>query len=297
MAMQQLSLPGNLVKISNAMARARWQPESVWEPRIIALVASKVQESDEDFFTYRIPVAELTGHSDENMGGKQYKEIARSIEHLGTATIRLAGKKPRNFRQYNIFAMCGYEDGCLVAEFHPDLKPHFLNLKAHFTAYNLFEYLTLPSSYSQKMFEILKSWAGCPEVIISLEELHDVLNTPESLRVNFKDFRRRVLEQAHKDITTKTSLRFDWEPVKKGRGVGAVRFLFPPLELAAEGERARQEPAGDVANYAVTALECARRKKGACAVQDRGAEVCKTCQALDLCGEIAGKKRGAREKQ
>ena len=157
MAMQQLSLPGELVKKSNAITRAQWQPESIWEPRIVALVASKVRTDDEDFFTYKIPVTELTGVSEQNLRGNQYREIAKSIEHLGKAIIRIQGNKPRNFRQYNIFSMCGYEDGYLIARFDPDLKPHFLGLKEKFTEYSLMQLLLLPSTYSQRLFEILKS--------------------------------------------------------------------------------------------------------------------------------------------
>ena len=128
MAMKQVPLPGNIVKKSNAIARAKWQPESIWEPRIVALVASKVQENDEDFQTYRIPVAELTGLSDEKLQGKQYHDIKRSILHLRKAEIYIEGNKPRNFRSYGIFSMTGYEDGYMLARFDPDMKPHFLNL-------------------------------------------------------------------------------------------------------------------------------------------------------------------------
>jgi len=287
---QQIPLPGEIVKKSNAIARARWQPESIWEPRIVALVASKVRANDEDFLTYRIPVSELTGGSDENLRGNQYREIAKSIEHLGKATIRIEGKKPRNFRQYNIFAMCGYEDGCLIAGFHPDLKPHFLNLKAQFTAYNLFEYLNLPSSYSQQVFELLKSWANTPEVVISVPELHDILNTPESFRKNFTEFRRWVLEKAHKDIHEKTSLRFEWEPVRPGRSVEAIRFIFAGGRRAIAEEMkadAKEEKRKRLqAQRAQRALECAKGKKGDCREMDNKPIVCKACKRLGFCEEL-----------
>lgn len=293
MAMQQLPLPGEIVKKSNAIARARWQPESIWEPRIVALVASKVRENDEDFLTYRIPVAELTGVSDENLAGKQYRDIAKSIEHLGKATVRIEGDKPRNFRQYNIFAMCGYEDGYLVAGFHPDLKPHFLNLKAQFTAYNLFEYLTLPSAYSQRIFEILKSWSNCPEIVIPLAELHETLNTPESFRKDFRQFRIYVLEKAHKDILAHTSLRFEWEPVKQGRGVIAVKFFFASGRKAiaeAEQKKAKQQKTSSAANRAFRlAFDCAKAKEGICATLDNKKSVCKMCVSMHFCDDLRKK--------
>lgn len=292
MAGRQLPLPGTIVKKSNAIARARWQPESIWEPRIVALVASKVRESDEDFYTYRIPVTELTGISDENLSGYQYQEIAKSIERIGKVTISIQGKNPRNFVQYTIFAKCGYEDGFLIASFHPDLKSHFLNLKAQFTSYNLFEYLTLPSTYSQRIFEFLKSWENMPEVVVSVVELHDILNTPPSFRANFKEFRRRVLEKAHKDIHEHTKLQFEWEPIKVGRSVEKIRFTFGARRALAEKvkEDAKKKKRQRLADQRLLrAIDCAKKKNGDCRVEDNARIVCNLCKRFQMLREISSK--------
>lgn len=294
MKKEQLFLPSDIVKKSNAIARARWQPESIWEPRIVALVASKVRTDDEDFQTYRIPISELAGVSDENLRGNQYQDIARSIEHLGKATIRIEGSKPRNFRQYNIFSMCGYEDGYLIARFDPDLKPHFLNLREQFTEYNLMHFLMLPSCYSQKMFEFLKSWSGKLDIIISVYELHELLNTPISFRKDFRQFRTRVLEKAHKDITAHTSFWYEWEPVKAGRSVEAIRFLFAPRSKAI-AEEAQQKAKEDKqrrlqAQRMSRALDCAKAKGGDCRTMDNKPIVCKACRQMGFCDELRRKR-------
>lgn len=280
----------DVVKKSNAIVRARWEPESIWEPRIVALVASKVRADDEDFQTYRIPVIELTGLSDENLRGNQYQDISRSIEHLGKATIRIEGKKPRNFRQYNIFSMCGYEDGYLIARFDPDLKTHFLNLREHFTEYSLMQFLMLPSTYSQRIFEFLKSWSSIPDLIVSVAELHELLNTPQSLRKDFRNFRIRVLEKAHKDITDHTSLSFEWEPVKVGRSVEKIRFIFNGGKKALsqkEQSKAKEEKRRRLANQRfLRALDCAKAKGGNCQEMDNKPSVCKVCREKQLCDHV-----------
>lgn len=280
----------DVVKKSNAIVRARWEPESIWEPRIVALVASKVRADDEDFQTYRIPVIELTGLSDENLRGNQYQEISRSIEHLGKATIRIEGKKPRNFRQYNIFSMCGYEDGYLIARFDPDLKPHFLNLREQFTEYSLMQFLMLPSTYSQRIFEFLKSWSSIPDIVVSVAELHELLNTPQSLRKDFRNFRIRVLEKSHKDITAHTSLSFEWEPVKVGRSVEKIRFIFSGGKKALsqkEQAKAKEEKRRRLENQRfLRALACAKAKAGSCQEMDNKPIVCKVCREKQLCDHI-----------
>jgi plasmid replication initiation protein len=71
-------------------------------------------------------------------------------------------------------------------------------------------------------------------VTIGIDELHDFLSTPPSMRKDFREFRIYVLERAHKEICEKTSLDYTWEPIRKGlRKVEFIRFSFQPAELAA----------------------------------------------------------------
>lgn len=223
MAQQQLLLPGEMVKKSNALARARWSAESVLEPRLVALLASKINATDKDFQTYEIHVSEL---SNKSLGGNDYKELAAAVDKTMSRVITIYDDN--GWTKYNVFSRCRFRrsDGVLELGFHPDLIPHYLQLKKNFAQYNLFEYLTLPSIYSQRIFEYLKSWDDCPETTIQLNDLHELLDTPASFRKDFRNFRLRVLEKSHKDIHGKTALAFEWEPIKQGRTVVAIRFVF-----------------------------------------------------------------------
>jgi len=239
MPVKKKSVTGELittevVKKSNALARARWSAESVWEPRLVALLASKVSAEDTDFQVYELPVSELIEKSDKRTSGRTYLELAAVVERVMSRVITIKEENGKGWTKYNVFSRCRYRfaDGVLELRFDPDLKAHFLNLQKNFAQYNLLEYLMLPSIYSQRIFEILKSWVDKPDVAISLDDLHEMLDTPDSLRNDFAQFRRRVLEKAHKDIHQDTSLTFDWEPIKRGRTVVSIRFFLGPGQLA-----------------------------------------------------------------
>nr|AAA71901.1 ORF195 [Desulfovibrio desulfuricans] len=161
---RQLTLPGEIVKKSNALARAKWSPKSVWEPRMVALVASMVRQDDADFQEYRFPVSTLC--DEQELSGKRYKDIKAAVENVMKAYVMI--EEGKNYVAYSIFSKCGYENGVMVAAFHPDLKPHFLGLQKQFTRYSLMEFLVLPSTYSQRVFEVLRSWDDKPEVTIHL---------------------------------------------------------------------------------------------------------------------------------
>lgn len=299
MAKKQLSLPGELVKKSNALARARWSAESVWEPRLVALLASKVRAEDTDFQVYEIHVSELLqkAHS-----GRDYQEIESVVDKVMSRVLTIRDDK--GWTKYNVFSRCRFrrDEGMLELGFHPDLKQHYLQLQKNFVKYNLIEFLLLPSIYSQRLFEYLKSWCSENEHIESINNLHEMLNTPKFIKENFKNFRTRVLEKAYNDITKHTDLRFKWEPIKQGRAVVAVRFIFPkkralPKEQktqdSAKEEQAYQQlrqkvldnmqpaqPATGNTTLIDTVMKCWKEHGGNCSEDQQTEEVCKLCRKV-----------------
>jgi plasmid replication initiation protein len=182
------------------------------------------------------------------------------------------------------------------AKFNPEMSELLLQLRQFFTEYNLMEYLTLPSIYSQRLFEILKSWSSLPEKILPVSELHRLLDTPASFRLDFRQFRVHVMEKTHKDIHEKTSLRFEWEPVKVGRSVEAIRFLFSTghkVISEAKLKNAKEEKRRRLQNQRMfTAVECAKVKNGECAAQDNRPIVCKVCVRFKICEDL--RRRGGK---
>jgi len=225
MAERQLVLPGPIVKKSNIAARAVWASKSVHEPRLLALVISQIKASDKDFQTYWVSVADLLGDKEGGYDHNRVKEVAKSLQGR---QLLLPVEEEGDMAVTTVFSFCKYhrKKRMIEARFDPSLKPHYLELKEQFTQYSLFEFLLLPSTYSQRIFEILKSWADQPEVVLPIEGLYQQIAVPESHRADFAAFRRRVLEKAQKDIHKYTALRFEWEPVKQGRAVAGIRFIF-----------------------------------------------------------------------
>ncbi|MGB3222958.1 MAG: replication initiation protein [Desulforhopalus sp.] len=290
MAAKQLPLPGTIVKKSNILCRARWGVESVYEPRLVALIAARVHKDDTDFQTYVISVKDLM--TDTNDGGKAYSIIETTCRALMSRVIELREQGSRSFALYNVFSKCSYDDKTktITARFDPDLKPHYLGLKAKFTSYNLIEYLLLSSKYSQRIFEFLKSWGDQAETVIDLSDLHEMLDVPDSLKTNFKDFRRRVLNTAHKDITRKTTFSYEWEPlakggepIKRGRAVVAIRFIFAKIRAEEAQVKAKKEK--DNASYndnveiSKTAFECHDQDPTKCKQHQKKA-VCDFCKSF-----------------
>lgn len=216
----------NIVKESNEIARARLMPNtsSLWDERIIAAIAGRNRTDDLEFKEQIIDVKELS--TPDGLSTSQYHEIKKAITRLTQSYFQLISHDG-DFINYPIFAKIGLKKGQVTGKFNPEMKEHYLELKRQFSMRSLPEFQALSSTYSQQLFRFLNSWKSEPERIVPLDELHAMLNTPQSFRKNFKSLRTRVLEPAHREINVETSLEYDWEAVREGlRKVVAVRFIF-----------------------------------------------------------------------
>lgn len=290
MADSQLSLPGQIVKKDNRLIRTRISVDSVDAGRILANLISCIRTNDKTVQdAYSVAAKDfLTIH-----GGEQYRRIKSLCRELAKATAEVEEPDPDADAEHPIFTVCPffsriqYRKGIVTAVFNPVMAPYLLQLKACFTQYNLIEYLKLPSIYSQRIFEILKSWQNIPEIIISVPELHKMLNTPDSFRSDFCLFRRFVLEKSHKDISDKTEFRYEWEPIKVGRSVEKIRFTFGTRKCAlaeAEKEKAKQEKQSRLrTSRFLRAMKCFQAKGQDCREQTEKRIVCKLCREMGIC--------------
>lgn len=293
MGRKELSTPGTLVKKSNSIIRTRITVKDVESSRILAYLISCIRTEDVSLEqTYTVAAKDILPH----IGGENYKRIKATCRELAAAFAETEEPDPDGshsiFRARPFFTDVRYRKGLISATFNPLMRQYLLALQECFTTYNLAEYLSLPSLYSQRIFEIVKSLANIKEgeAIVSMTDLHLFLDTPVSLRANFKDFRLRVLEKAHKDITEKTSFRFQWEPVKVGRSVEKIRFIFAEKRLPLaqqEQDKAKEEKRRRLTNQRfLRAVECAKAKGGDCRTMDNMRIVCKLCREKGICESV-----------
>lgn len=277
--------PREIVKTSNDFVRSRCKIKDVIAGRILMAFASLVEEKDvnnkDNFLEYKISASSVINKIDA--GGDYYKQVREAAYTLLDQKLeKKIGK--HGFKLYTLFSTIEYNDGIITGKFHHELKTFFLGLKEKFTQFNLMQYMQLPSIYSQKLYAFLKSWDDKPDVTVSVIELHEMLDTPESFRTNFKELRRWVLEKAHKDIVGKTQHYYEWEPIKRGRAIIAVRFIFgaerslPVAKKKADGAREKQSQLNNAA--AITAMKCLKERGETCRGGYQKKSICDICLIL-----------------
>lgn len=79
--------------------------------------------------------------------------------------------------------------------------------------------LSMKSTYSHILYDYLLRSED--EITVDLEDLHDLLDTPESFRKNYSDFKRRVLKQFSKDLKEPSSV---YKEIFEGKKVTKIYF-------------------------------------------------------------------------
>ena len=123
--------------------------------------------------------------------------------------------------------------------FHPEMKPFLLSLKSKFTIYDVRNILKLPSSYSIRIYELLKQYEKIGRRKFELQELKEIIGVIEEIDNNgkksikdnyplFGNFKQRVLLKSQRDLKKSTDIEFTFEPKKTGRKVTHLIFeIFP----------------------------------------------------------------------
>ena len=99
----------SIIKKSNLLARAAWSPESVWESRLVAIVAAQVHQDDKDFTMYRVPVTDLLAGADVTNTGRVYKALDELTDKAMTRLVKI--KEGRSCIKYTLFSKCQFTEG------------------------------------------------------------------------------------------------------------------------------------------------------------------------------------------
>jgi plasmid replication initiation protein len=227
-----------MVTQSNFLVEARYNLSLV-EQKIVKCISSLVEPQDQEFKEYGISAKHfsiLIGSTRENA----YMRLKESCEKLVSNLIRL--RKPDGS-----FFVCSWassaeyvkDSGIVKFCFDPKLKPFMLELKKCFTTYRLTNILKLESSYSIRIYELLKQYEPLGERRFALNELKQILGVEKQYGL-YGDFKRKVLKPAKKELKEKCDIKFEFFEIKEGRKVVKLDFIIQENKAITEQEK----PAG-----------------------------------------------------
>lgn len=218
-----------VVSQSNKLTEARYSL-SVTEQRLVLTILSLISPTDDDFKEYSIRSAELKSLLGIRHHGIR-EQIKNALKQLSEKSITI--QKPTGFLIANWFSSAEYldDEGRVIITLDAKLKPYLIQLKEQFTQFNLHTVAHFRSTYTIRIYMLLKQYERIGHREFSVSELRDLLGIDKTVYKQFKDFNRRVIGQAKSDFEKKdddgvylSDIGFDLETIKAGRSVTRLRF-------------------------------------------------------------------------
>lgn len=107
-----------------------------------------------------------------------------------------------------------------------EVLPHLVGLQKQFTSYQLQQASALRSVYSWRLLELLTRFKQSGTAEYSIDDFCTSMEATEKQRSDFGKIRTKIIEPAVKELQEKDGWLIQWQQIKSGRRVSAVRFTF-----------------------------------------------------------------------
>lgn len=237
--MKKPLLASLIVTQANELVEARYNL-TLGEQRLIFTMISCIQPDDDDFKPYRVSITELA----EFLGIDKnhiYSDCQKITKKLLEKVLEI--KEPGRLLQTHWVSSADYVagSGMVMLTFDPLLRPYLLQLKGNFTSSKLEMLLSFKSQYTMRMYSLLKQYERLKGRDIELDKLRNTLGLGVDQYKLYADFKRTILEATKRELTEKSDLYFDFEEIKYGRRVGAIRFSIFTKKLIRDDLETHQE--------------------------------------------------------
>lgn len=209
----------NIVKQDFNLVNAKYKLDTN-EIKFILTAITQIKKENEAFTEYEIKVSELEAKLQAEQNETRLKQFAKKLMSKPFEVSNADG-----WTIFNWFSSIKYINGQakFKVKIADELKPYLLDLKERFVMYNLKNILPLTSSYSIRIYQMLKEYEKLKIRYIKVDELMDILQVPKSYKI-YDNFKRKILKVAEKELLEHTDICFTLEEEKEGRRVDRLIF-------------------------------------------------------------------------
>lgn len=140
--------------MSNSLIRSK-SNLSLNEIKLLRITIMQVVKEDKDFKSYKISIkklVEMLGIDHHNM----YRDIYDICKNLLSEVVYIGDDPKKKWKMFQWCSSCAYDNGIITIRLHDDLKPYLLELSGLYTQYVLDNILSLKSTYSIRVYELIE---------------------------------------------------------------------------------------------------------------------------------------------
>jgi hypothetical protein len=254
---------GNVLAVmANPLLRRKLTLD-VMQQHIVHLAVGQIEDprvEREKLPLFHISVAAYaaaTGRSDRS--GSVYEQLAKAVRGLQHAEVLIpGGQKIAILAPYAEYIK---DESRIEVEFNERLKPYLLGIKEYFSGVPVQEACQLRSGYAISFYLYCVSWNKSNQRgwSMSEQELRDWLSIPPGTLERTCDLKKRVIDQAQRELDSKASLTFRPRALREGRKTAGWFFEIkdnkPRRSSKRQGNQGTaKRPAGQMDEPAVNAV-------------------------------------------
>jgi len=188
---------------------------------IVLVLLTAIHKDDKDFKDYEFTMQDLELKTGRRWDSTQLKA---TVKGLMSKPLELPiSDDGKDWTIVNWFSMFEYKKGLITCRFDKRLKPYLIDIQGRMILGDVRHLLPMKSSYSKRVYLLLKEYKNFGVRKFQTEELMDILKVPKSLKV-YADFKRKVLQRAEQDINKYTDLKVSFDEKKVRRKVTELTF-------------------------------------------------------------------------
>ena len=168
---------------------------------------------------YQIPISQFEFLADNN----NHQRLKKYCKEIMSKPLEVNDNG--EWVLFNWFSHIRYRKEMLECSVSPELKPYLLKLQENFKSYDLKYILEMQSEYSIRIYELLKKSEKMGYLEISLEELQNLLQVPDSFKI-YNRFKEKVLQPTSIEIAKYTDIYFEFQEIKPSRKVEKIKFII-----------------------------------------------------------------------
>ncbi len=243
-----------VIKSNDIVLKTRYD-FSVNEQKTLAYICSMIKpRTKEELFNnspfileYEFKILDYINILGLEDNGKLYNDIKATLKGLRDKSIWLTlDDGSETTVGWLSKVTTNKRSGLVRIRLDEDLIPHLFGLKEKYLSYGLKNILCMKSQYSIRIYEMLKAYYDMKIAQTDRRVINDKLNAPREILwsvdldklkrqlnveniksyVNYKEFRKYVLEIAQREINELTDIDFQFEPIRKGRKTVGVAFTI-----------------------------------------------------------------------
>jgi len=158
-----------------------------------------------------------------------YKILTVACKKLARTVITL--EKPDLFETWGIpictLVKYNHKSGSITIEFNEHIMPYLAQVNKKFVLYNLKEIANFGSLYTTRLYELIQEFKDTGLIVKSIEQLRNIFAVGKKFLL-YSDFKRKTFGHAVDEINSQYELNLNFEEVKEGRKVVAIKFTFIP---------------------------------------------------------------------